>query len=179
MDPLDLLFHPVRMRIVHVMSGYDTRTTSDLCDRLPDVPKTTLYRHVGILADAGMLEVVDEQRVHGAVERHYRLRRDRTRIDDAAAQTMTTEDHRRAFAAAMATLLGEFNTYLDRPGADPFVDLVGYRQGVFWLTREELAEIIGAVQALLADRWTNPPAPGRRPYLISPVFFPTQEPDVA
>ncbi|HEX9334590.1 MAG TPA: helix-turn-helix domain-containing protein, partial [Pseudonocardiaceae bacterium] len=59
------------------MHGGRTRTTSDLCARLPDVPKTTVYRHVALLAGAGLLEVVDEQRVHGAVERHYRLRRDR------------------------------------------------------------------------------------------------------
>ncbi|GES33658.1 hypothetical protein AB0G60_26815 [Streptomyces angustmyceticus] len=32
------------------------------------------------------------------------------------------------FAVAMATLLAEFNTYLDRPGAGPAADLVGYRQ---------------------------------------------------
>ncbi|WP_433221161.1 hypothetical protein [Microtetraspora malaysiensis] len=40
---------------------------------MPDIPKTSVYRHVGLLADAGVLEVTDEQRVHGAVERHYRL----------------------------------------------------------------------------------------------------------
>src|SRR5450432_1850225 len=76
-DTIDLLLHPVRLRVVHAMSGGRTHTTSDLCARLPDVPKTTLYRHVGLLAEGGVLEVADEQRVHGAVERHYRLRRDR------------------------------------------------------------------------------------------------------
>lgn len=43
MDILDLLLHPVRLRIVHVMSGGCIHTTSDLCARLPDVPKITLY----------------------------------------------------------------------------------------------------------------------------------------
>jgi hypothetical protein len=39
-------------------------TTTDLCARLPDVPKTTVYGHVGLLAEAGL-----EVAVHGAVER--------------------------------------------------------------------------------------------------------------
>ena len=81
MDALDLLLHPVRVRIVHAMAGGRTLTTSDLCARLPDVPKTTMYRHVGLLAKEGVLEVEGEQRVHGAVERRYRLRRERAVID--------------------------------------------------------------------------------------------------
>ncbi len=59
-----------------------------------------------------------EQRVHGAVERRYRLRQDRAVIDADAAAAMTLEDHRRGFAAAMAVLIAEFNAYLDRDGAD-------------------------------------------------------------
>ncbi len=62
MNTLDLILHPVRLRIVHAMSGGRTRTTSELCTSLPDVPRTTLYRHVGLLAEAGVLEVVGEQR---------------------------------------------------------------------------------------------------------------------
>ena len=61
-DTLDLLLHPVRLRIMHAMSGGRVLTTSDLCARLPDVPKTSVYRHVGLLAEAGVLEVAGEQR---------------------------------------------------------------------------------------------------------------------
>ncbi|MEQ4725484.1 helix-turn-helix domain-containing protein [Nonomuraea sp. B19D2] len=176
MDTIDLLLHPVRLRIVHAMSGGRTQTTSDLCARLPDVPKTTVYRHVGLLAEAGVLEVADEQRVHGAVERHYRLRHERTRIDAEAATSMSLDDHRRGFAAAMAALLAEFNAYLDRDGADPSADSVGYRQGTFWFSPGELAELIDALYEVFASRARNEPAPERRPYVMSAIFFPAEEP---
>ncbi len=175
-DTLDLLLHPVRLRIVHAMSGGRTRTTSDLCARLPDVPKTTLYRHVGLLAEAGMLEVAEEQRVHGAVERHYRLRQDRAVIDAGAAASMSLDDHRRGFAAAMAALLAEFNAYLDRDEADPAADSVGYRQGTLWLSPDEVTETIAAVRDVLASRADSQPAPGRSPYLLSMILFPAEEP---
>ncbi len=158
------------------MHGGRTRTTSDLCARLPDVPKTTVYRHVALLAGAGLLEVVDEQRVHGAVERHYRLRRDRAVIDADAAASMSLDDHRDGFAADMAALLAEFNAYLDRDGADPTADSVGYRQGIIWLSPTERAELIDAVRAVLASRATNQPAPDRNPHLLSMIFFPTEDP---
>jgi DNA-binding transcriptional ArsR family regulator len=175
-DTLDLLLHPIRLRIVHAMSGGRTRTTSDLCARLPDVPKTTVYRHVGLLAEAGVLEVADEQRVHGAVERHYRLRVDRAVIDADAAASLSLDDHRHAFTTGMAALLAEFNAYLDRDGADPTADSVGYRQGTLWLSPEERAEMIDALRAVLAPRVANEPAPGRTPHLLSAIFFPTAEP---
>ena len=177
MEPLDLLLHPVRLRIVHAMSGGRTRTTSDLCARLPDVPKTSVYRHVGLLAEGGILEVVAEHRVHGAVERHDRLRPGRTRIGPEAAATMTLDDHRRGFTATMAALLAEFGAYLDRPGADPIADSIGYRQGILWLSETELAELIEDVQQALARHAGNGPAPGRTPRLHTMISFPIEPPE--
>ncbi|MDL4776746.1 MULTISPECIES: helix-turn-helix domain-containing protein [Thermomonosporaceae] len=176
MDTLELLLHPVRLRIVHALSGGGTRTTSDLCACLPDVPKTTVYRHVGLLAEAEVLEVAGEQRVHGAVERHYRLRREQAVIDADTAASMSLDDHRQGFTAAMAALHAEFNGYLDRDGADPTADSVSYRQGTFWLSPDELAEMIEALRGVFAARRGNRPAPGRTPHLLSLILFPTNEP---
>ncbi len=175
-DTLDLLLHPVRLRIVHAMSGGRVRTTSDLCADLPDVPKSTVYRHVGLLAEAGVLEVAGEQRVHGAVERRYRLHPARAIIDRDTAAAMSLDDHRRAFAAAMATLLAEFNTYLDQEHADPTADSVGYTQVPLWLNQDELAGMIDEIRSALLARRDNEPTPDRNSYLASPILFPLGEP---
>jgi DNA-binding transcriptional ArsR family regulator len=171
-DTLDLLVHPVRLRIVFAFSGGRTRTTSQLCAQLPDVPKTSVYRHVGLLADAGVLEVADERRVHGAVERHYRLRGERAAIGEDVVAAMSLDDHRRAFAAGMAAVLAEFNAYLDRPGADPRADQVGYRQGVLWLSPEELTALVDGLRSVLRRAVDNEPTPERRPHLMTAIFFP-------
>ncbi|GIG55991.1 transcriptional regulator [Longispora fulva] len=176
MDTVDLLLHPVRLRVVHAFAGGRSLTTAELGERLPDVPKTTLYRHVGLLADAGLLEVTGEQRVHGAVERTYRLDRARTRISPQDAAAMTPDDHRHGFAAAMAALLADFNAYLDRPDADPTTDSVGYVQVPLWLSREELDTMIEQVRGALLATADNTPGPGRRLYLLSPILFPIDRP---
>ncbi|MEO3815239.1 helix-turn-helix domain-containing protein [Plantactinospora sp. B24E8] len=176
MDRVELLVHPVRLRIVHAMAGGRALTTAELCARMPDVSKATLYRHVGLLAEGGILEVEAEQRVRGAVERRYRLHRERAVIDADTAASASSEDHRRVFAIAMATLISEFNAYLDREHADPAADLVGYRQHAVWLTRQELAELIGELRAAIAPRLAGPPTPDRTPYLLSPILFPIGEP---
>ncbi|MFI0451422.1 helix-turn-helix domain-containing protein [Actinomadura sp. 6N118] len=176
MDTLELLAHPVRLRIVQAMSGGRILTTSQLCEQIPDVHKATVYRHVGLLADGGVLEVDGEQRVRGAVERRYRLCRERAVIDADTAASLSPQDHRRAFAAAMAALLSEFNAYLDRDHADPVADAVGYRQHVLWLSPDERAEMISQMREAIAPRLDNEPAPHRTRHLLSPILFPFEEP---
>ncbi|KOT66641.1 MULTISPECIES: helix-turn-helix domain-containing protein [Streptomyces] len=133
----------------------------------------------GVLADAGLLEVEDERRVRGAVERRYRLRRERAVVDAETAASVPVTEHRRVFAVAMAALLAEFHAYLDRPGADPAADLVGYRQHAMWLSREELTALIEEMRAALMRRITNEPSPERTRYLISPILFPAEDPAAA
>jgi hypothetical protein len=142
---------------------------------MPDVAKVTVYRQVALLVEGGFLEVAGEQRVRGAVERRYRLRQDRAVIDADAASAMTLEDHRRGFAAAMAVLIAEFNAYLDRDGANPTADGVSYRQGTLWLSPDELAEMTRRMLEVLRESIPNKPAPGRSPYLLSPILFPAAQ----
>jgi DNA-binding transcriptional ArsR family regulator len=174
MDTMELLIHPVRVRILHALFDGVTRTTSELCERLPDISKATVYRQVSLLAEAGVLEVADEHRVRGAVERYYRLRRSQARIDAEAAARMTLEDHRQGFAAAVAALVAEFSSYLDRPGANPTADSVGYRQIPIWLSREELEHLVRSTSDLIAGQIGNEPHRDRRRYLLSPILFPIE-----
>ena len=176
MDTLELLGHPVRLRIVHTMRGGRTLTTAQLCALLPDVSKAMIYRHVDLLATGGILEVAEERRVRGAVERHYRLRQDRASIDPGTAAALSPDDHRRGFAAATAALVAEFNAYLDRDTTDPSTDPVGYQQHAIWLNRDELTAMIGELRAAIVPRLTNPPTPDRTRYLLSPILFPSEEP---
>jgi len=179
MDMLELLAHPVRLRIVHAMRGGRLLTTSELAARLPDVSKATVYRHVDLLAANGILEVAGEHRVRGAVERSYRLSQERAAVSPQALESVTLDEHRRAFPASMAALLAEFAAYLDRADADPAADLVGYQQRAIWLSRDELVALIGELSAAIAPRLANQATPDRARYLISPILFPVEKPPPA
>ncbi|MFD8691482.1 helix-turn-helix domain-containing protein [Streptomyces sp. NPDC059651] len=176
MNSLKLLAHPIRLRVIHAMGGGRVMTTTQICARIPEASKATVYRHVDLLAAAGVLEVAEEQRVRGAVQRHYRLRRDRAVIGSDAVRDLTPDDHRQAFATAMTALLAEFDGYLDRDGADPVADRVGYRQHALWLSPGELDELIAELRAAIAPKLFNRPNPERAQYLLSPIHFPVEEP---
>ena len=170
MDASELLIHPVRLRIVHALSGGQAMTTIELGERMPDVSKAGLYRHVDRLAEAGVLEVAQERRARGAVERRYRLRREHAAV--TADSSTTPDEWRRAFVAAMAALLSEFDAYLGREVADPIGDLVGFRQHAMWLSPDELEALIADLRAAIMPRLAQSPTPDRRQYLLSPIHFP-------
>jgi hypothetical protein len=56
-------------------------------------------------------------------------------VDAETLASLTADNHRRAFTAAMASLIAESSGYLDQDGADPVADLVGHRQHGVWLSR--------------------------------------------
>ena len=68
-----IIMNPTRMRIIQQLSLTPEATTAELGRRLSDVPVATLYRHMKILEEAGFLEVIQENRVRGAVEKVYKL----------------------------------------------------------------------------------------------------------
>src|SRR5579872_5512937 len=176
MNTIELLLHPVRLRIVHALSGGRAFTATQLLARMSDVSKATMYRQVALLSDGGLLEVDGEQKVRGIVERRYRLYRSRVAIDAETAAAASLEDYRRAFAVAMAALLGEFNAYLDRGHADPIADAVGFQQLSLWLSPEERAELIRGLRSAIVPLLKNELALGRRQHLLSPILFPIEAP---
>ena len=175
MATADLLLHPVRLRIVQAFLGDRTLTTTDLRAELPEVPAATLYRQVGVLAEAGVLTVVGERRVRGAAERSYRLVTGAASVGPGEAAAMSVDQHRRAFTTFVAALLADFDRYADAatgPTLDPAADGVGYRQLALWLDDDEFTGLVSELRAVLAARLTLEPDGTRRRRIVSQVFLP-------
>ena len=168
----DLLLHPVRLRIVEAFLGDRALTTSELAAELADVPPASLYRHVARLVDAGVLAAVAERRVRGALERTYGLRLTAAAagLDEVAA--MSADDHRQAFMAFVAGLLGDFDRYLARGDTDLPRDGVSYRMAGLWLDDAEYAELLRDLSRVLQPRLANPPRPGRKRRTLGSVLLP-------
>lgn len=174
MATLDLLLHPVRLRILRTFLDGRPATTAQLRERLPDIPPATMYRHVATLAAAGVLDVLGEKRIRGTVERTYRVCWDRAEIDPADRATMTTEDHRRTFTAFVGGLLADFDQYLSHEPADPTADGVTYQQAALWLTDTEMAELTAEIHAAVTARMDRDPGPNTTRRMISLVAMPAE-----
>jgi len=175
MASADLLLHPVRLRIVQAFLGDRSLTTSQLAAELDDVPVGSLYRHVGLLAKAGVLHVVAEQRVRGAVERTYILRQAAAQLNPDEVAAMTADDHRHVFMAFVAGLLVEADRYLATGKPDPARDGADYRMAALWLSDAELSEFLRDLASIIQPRLANPPAKTRRRRVVAGVILPAPE----
>ena len=172
MTSADLLLHPVRLRIVQAFLGDRALTTAELRSELPDVPPASLYRHIARLVDAGVLAVVSERRVRGALERTYILRVAAAHIGVGELERMSVDDHRQAFIAFVAGLLGDFDRYLARGDIDPLRDGVSYNLAAMWLSDAELTELLRDISRIFEPRLANPPKPGRKRRILGSVLLP-------
>jgi hypothetical protein len=171
----DLLLHPVRLRIVQAFLGERALTTSQLAHELDDVPAGSLYRHVAMLTNAGVLQVVAERRVRGAVERTYMLRLHAAQIQPDQIAAMSPEQHAQAFMAFVAGLLADFDRYLKAGKPDPARDRAGYRMAALWLTDSELDDLVRDLSGILQPRLANVPTKQRRRRVIAGVMLPAPE----
>jgi Helix-turn-helix domain len=167
----DLLLHPVRLRIVQAFLGERALTTTELSAELADIPPASLYRHVARLVGAGVLQVVAERRVRGALERTYMLRLAAASIGPDEIAAMSAEDHRQAFMAFVAGLLGDADRYLGRPDFDPLRDEVSYRLAGLWLDDAEYAGLLRDLVRVLHPRLANAPRKGRRRRILATVLL--------
>ena len=175
MTSADLLLHPVRLRIVQAFLGDRALTTTELRSELPDVPAASLYRHVARLVNAGVLGVVSERRVRGAVERTYILRVAAANIGVGEFEKMTVDEHRQAFTAFVAGLLGDYDRYLARGDIDPVRDGVSHNLAAMWLDDDELSELRRDIARIFGPRLANAPGPGRKRRILGSVLLPGED----
>jgi hypothetical protein len=171
----ELLLHPVRLRIVQAFLGDRALTTSQLSAELSDVPPASLYRQVARLVKAGVLQVVAERRVRGAIERTYVLRLAATSILPDEVAAMTPAEHRQAFMAYVAGLQAAADRYFARPDFDLFKDRAGYRLAAMWLDDAEYDAMVADLAKVLAPRLANAPRKGRRRRMLGYVMLPGED----
>ncbi len=172
MASADLLLHPVRLRIVKAFLGDRALTTTELAAELSDVPAGSLYRHVALLAKAGVLQVVAERRVRGAVERTYTLRQFAATISPEEARQMSAEEHAQAFMVYVAGMLADADRYLASGQPDPARDGADYRVGALWLSDAEFAQLLRDLSLVFQPRLANAPGKGRRRRVLYTVTLP-------
>lgn len=171
----ELLLHPVRLRIVQAFLGDRALTTSQLSAELSDVPAASLYRHVARLVRAGVLQMVAERRVRGAIERTYVLRLAAASIRPDEVEAMSPEEHRQAFMAYVAGLQAAADRYFAKPDFDLFNDRVGYRLNALWLDDAEFDAFVADLVKVLAPRLANAPRKGRRRRILGYVLLPGED----
>jgi len=165
----DVVLHPVRLRIVQQLGGRSL-TTAQLRAALPDVTQATLYRHVAALVDAGVVAVVDERRVRGAVERTLALGERMAEVDHVELRAMSDAQLRSAFLTFLADVAGDFDRFAGSDDA-ALRDLLGFARVPLYVDVADLAAVQAGLTALLTPYLTDR-GDGRRRVSLTTVLIP-------
>jgi DNA-binding transcriptional ArsR family regulator len=164
---IDLLLHPIRIRIIQAIAGKPL-TPGHIAQEIPDIPLTTLYRHINALVDGGILEVVEERPVRGTLEKVYALVEGAARVRPEEIAEIGDEDQLRYFMIFLASLLQDFSRYLDsHQTMDTRMREVVYNKAALYLTEEQYHALAEQVRALVMPYVTAPEGVDAKRYLVA------------
>lgn len=170
----DLLLHPIRLQIVTAISTQQM-TAKELAEAVPDVPQTTLYRHINALVEGGLLKVVSETQIRGTVERTYAVAV-LPSLKPEDLQGMTKQDYQQAFLVYLSTLMSAARRYLDSKGEeevfDPLADGMDLSLGTLHLSDAEFRTMNKRILEILMSAADNKSTPARKRRLFTYLFIP-------
>jgi hypothetical protein len=168
-----LITHPTRARILTALLGREL-TTQQIARLLPDVPLSSIFRHVRLLVEGEILAPVDEVRVNGALTKVYAVRKEQAQIRSHETRDATRAEHWSYFATFLNTLSELYRAYLEQEGADPSTDLVHALMGALHLSPDEYQEFLKALREFLAPWCAKTPEADRRRIVFAHLSIPDQ-----
>ncbi|MBC5736397.1 helix-turn-helix domain-containing protein [Lawsonibacter faecis] len=168
MDRAKLILNPARLRILQHLKLCGRACTAELVEHLAGVPRATVYHHVKLLEQGGLIEVVQENRVRGTVEKVYAMKAGGLPITEGAdAAALSTAFH--------MGLMQEMNDYFGRGEGDCRRDNVFFTSALLCLTDGEYAALLRELVELLKPYAERTEGEGRRLRKLSIIASPPGE----
>lgn len=166
MDIAKLLLNPARLRILQYIELHGEATASDVCQSIKDIPKATVYRHTKLLEEDGLLRVVKENRVRGAMEKIYTVNR-KLFINDA-------DNMSHLAAGYFLGLLSDIELYLKNRDFDVKKDMIFFNSAVLNVTDDEYRQMLDKIASVLREYMELQPIENRKVRKLSMISsFPT------
>ncbi|MEH7076763.1 helix-turn-helix domain-containing protein [Neobacillus drentensis] len=172
---VDVILHPVRMRIIQYLINQKL-TAQQLKELLPDIPQASMYRNLKKLVESGVIHIVDEIPNRGTVEKVYSIHNpSKASISPEDLKKFSKEDHMSLFIKFMANLMGEYERYLEQESIDLVADGVSFRQTSLFFSEEEYADFINELSSIYLKVLKNEPKEGRRRRTVATIMIPEKK----
>lgn len=156
------------MRIIQVLSTRQSITATELCEKISDVPRTTMYRHINILLDNNILSVVSEKKIRGSLERTLALN-----IGEISKHNTLENASQNALAFFM-NRYARFHNYFSGENPDTGKDKIFMNNSVLMMDDNEFDQFLSELQGLLI-KYNFEAANGRKARDISVISAPTEK----
>lgn len=166
-DINEVMLNPIRMRIIQELSTKENMTTTELCEKIRDIPRTTMYRHISILLDNNILSVVSEKKVRGSLERTLALN-----IGEISKHN-TIENATQNVLAFLMNRYARFHSYFSGKNPDPAKDKIFCNNTVLMMDDDEFDQFLAELQGIFIKH-NFEAADGRKARDISIISAPPE-----
>jgi DNA-binding transcriptional ArsR family regulator len=167
-DMNDIILNPVRMRIMQVSALSETITASEICEKMTDIPRTTVYRHIKILVENNVLSVVSETKIRGSLERTLSLN-----INEISKRN-TIENATQNALAFLMNRYARFDKYFNSENPNPTKDRIFLNSSILMTTDEEFDAFLTELKQLL-QKYSFEYADNRKARDLSIISVPNEK----
>ena len=164
MEMAEIVMNPVRQRIFQYLLVHETGTVKEIRKALPDVPSASLYRHMKILTEHGILTVIGENRIRGTVESIYQLNKSALEIEDANGS---------AVQSALLGICASFAKYFSGDSPDPKKDMLLMTTCTLTLNDTEFMDFLTEINQVAVKYMDIPIKDGCKTRQITLISAPT------
>ena len=159
---MECLTNPIRSKLVLEISEKNQATAKQLAEVFPEIPQTSLYRHLKSMVESGLLNIVEERPIRGTVEKVYAMNQDFAETLGKNLAENNGQAYLLLFNQYMMGVLKEFQEYAARPQIDIAGDCSAFSLAPIYATKEELEQALGQIGGILQGLLANKSTPERR-----------------
>ncbi len=164
-----IVMNPTRQRIVQCLIIKQKATVAEIAEELSDIPKPSIYRHIKTLFDNNCIEVVEETKKRGTVEKTYSL------VQNPVGESPTNEDVSFLVQSSLMSIMASFTKYFANENANPQKDMLSLSSSTLMLSDEEFMQMFGEIGEVYNKYIMNKPNESRKPRNITIISAPTND----
>ncbi|MCY8234992.1 transcriptional regulator [Priestia endophytica] len=115
-NKVEVLMHPVRMKICQALmrNKENGLTPLEMVEVIEDVPRATLYRHIQVMVDSGILRVIKEKKVKSVSEKYYALNEEEALLNGEEWKKATGKEKLDYVSYYQVLLMTQYQNYLKK-----------------------------------------------------------------
>lgn len=169
-DYAQQMMNPVKLRILQQISMAGNIDAKQIAEKTPDIPISSLYRHLADLTELGVIQVVAETPMRGTVKKTYAMNRDFSRKNPSG------EELAPIVQSALCVIAGEMQHYFEGEDIDLERDCVNLSNVVANLSNEEYMQWQKEIGQVMEKYVNLPKTEGRLTRRITFIASPVTEP---
>ena len=169
---LEIVKNPVKCKLLLEFLNCDQTPAKHLSETFSDIPPATLYRYLKKMTTDGVLKIVHQTQVRGAMEKTYALAIDLKKEMNDMLDNNSGEAYMQAFIQYMLGFAEQFQTYCKKEKIDISKDKSGFSLVPLYLSDEELDSFMKSYSQITEKYRNNTPTENRKLHSIGLIIAP-------